>query len=172
MKSKLVTSLPIVFINQGECHFSRQPELVITILGSCLSIIMYSIEYKLSSLSHCLLPNRSINNEKDDNDFRYVDTSIKRMLGAFDKYNIPRDKISIKIFGGAEQLSNEIKKTPPVGKQNIITALKMFDDEGLNVISMDVGGNKGRKIYFSSHTGEVLLSRLEGYKIVRLDKLK
>jgi chemotaxis protein CheD len=172
MSSKLVTSLPIVFINQGECHFSRRPELVITILGSCLSVVMYSIEHRFSSLSHCLLPSRSISNEKDNNDFKYVDTSIRRMLNVFERHKVPRDKIFIKIFGGAEQLSNDIKKTPPVGKQNIIMALKVLDEEGLNVISMDVGGNKGRKIYFSSHTGEVLLSRLEGYKIVRLDKLK
>lgn len=172
MSSKLVTSLPIVFIKQGECHFSKSPELVITILGSCLSIIMYSTEYRFSGLSHCLLPSRHCNNEEDMNDFRYVDTSIEKMLSVFDKMKIPRNKINIKIFGGAEQLSSEKKRTPPVGKQNIIMALKILDREGLNVLSMDVGGIKGRKIYFSSHTGEVLLSRLGGYKIIRPDEIK
>jgi chemotaxis protein CheD len=172
MSSKLVTSLPIVFVKQGECHFSRHPELVITILGSCLSVIMYNIEHRFSALTHCLMPSQHMYNDDDGNDYKYVDTSVKQMLAIFDKQKIPRHKISIKIFGGAEQLSNDKKRTQPVGKQNIIMALNILDKEGLNVISMDVGGTKGRKIYFSSHTGEVLLSRLEGYKIVRLDKIK
>jgi chemotaxis protein CheD len=172
MTAKIVTSLPVVFVKQGECHFSRHPELVITILGSCLSVIMYSIEHRFSGLTHCLMPSQQGYNDSEDNGFKYVDTSVKKMLEIFDKQKIPRSKISIKIFGGAEQLNSEKKRTAPVGKQNIIMALNILDNEGLNVISMDVGGTKGRKIYFSSHTGEVLLSRLEGYKIVRLDKIK
>jgi chemotaxis protein CheD len=133
---------------------------------------MYSIEHGFSGLSHCLLPSRSCNNEEDKNDFRYVDTSLVKMLDTFDKMKIPRHKINIKIFGGAEQLASEKKKTPPVGKQNIIMALKILDSEGLNVLSMDIGGINGRKIYFSSHTGEVLLSRLGGYKIIRPEEIK
>jgi chemotaxis receptor (MCP) glutamine deamidase CheD len=41
-----------------------------------------------------------------------------------------------------------------------LTAVDLLFDEGLEIVSSDVGGNEGRKIFLFSETGDVYLSRL------------
>ncbi|MFO7444718.1 MAG: chemotaxis protein CheD [Ignavibacteriaceae bacterium] len=170
---QLITSLPLVYVKPGEFHFSRHPELIVTILGSCLAIIMYDIERGICAISHSVLPEKSTYaRDPDKNDYKYVDSSIHSMLKIFEDHKIPKSRIMVKVFGGSEQLHNNKRKQDSIGKQNIIIAMNLLKKINLNTVSMDVGGTKGRKIYLSSHTGEVLLSRLSSIKIVSLDKLK
>jgi chemotaxis protein CheD len=47
-----------------------------------------------------------------------------------------------------------------VGKQNIAAAQKIIEAEGITVTSMDVGGQQGRKLFFNTRTGDVMLKKL------------
>jgi len=47
-----------------------------------------------------------------------------------------------------------------IGRQNITAAEQVLKSEGLKMHAVDVGGLLGRKIYFYTDTGEVLLKRL------------
>jgi chemotaxis protein CheD len=73
----------------------------------------------------------------------------------------PRD-VEVKCFGGADLFSKKIEKpgTVSVGRQNVMTAEKVLAHEGFRIAKQDVGGLRGRKLYFYTHTGEVLLKRL------------
>ena len=53
------------------------------------------------------------------------------------------------------------RATFSIGKLNITTAQKIIEQEGLSIVSMDVGGTRGRKLYFHTRTGKVLIKRLE-----------
>lgn len=167
---QLISSLPVVYIKPGEFHLSNKPELLVTVLGSCVAVIMYDIEAGMCAIAHCVLPySEKYSLDEPRNDFRYVDTAVIKMLKIFRAKGIAKKKIFVKLFGGAEQLKQHVKIS--VGEQNIDAAIRMFEKERMHVISMDVGGNVGRKIHVSSHTGEVLLSRL-GVKIIKLDEVK
>jgi chemotaxis protein CheD len=39
--------------------------------------------------------------------------------------------------------------------------MQSLKKEGLSILSLDVGGATGRKLFFNTHTGEVLLKRLQ-----------
>ncbi len=158
------THLPSFFVKPGDYHFSKKPEMVITILGSCVSVIMYDLENKISFLSHCVLPTQAqYDNEGEKNQFKFVDSAIYKMLKVFEKYEIPKKNIVVKLFGGSDQLGSD-QKRDSIGKQNSSKALEILTKEKLNILSMDIGGTEGRKIYLTSHTGEVLLSRLGNTK--------
>jgi chemotaxis protein CheD len=157
--------LPVAFLKPGELHITRNPELVITVLGSCLSITMFNRRRGFAGISHCLLPHCGSLNACDRDcsiKFKYVDCSIRQMAAVFDRHDIPRDEIEVKCFGGADMFTR--KNTKPervsIGRQNIDMAEKILLREGLTLRAKDVGGVQGRKILFYTHTGEVLLKRL------------
>jgi chemotaxis protein CheD len=85
------------------------------------------------------------------------------MIERLDSFNTRRCDIEVKMFGGADMFSsdNSSREHKSVGRQNIETALKIINTEGLNLSASDVGGMGGRKIYFYTHTGEVLLKHLK-----------
>jgi chemotaxis protein CheD len=85
------------------------------------------------------------------------------MLKLFDRFDVKRRELEVKVFGGADMFdaARNGRATFSVGKLNISTAKKIIEQEGLSIVSMDVGGTQGRKLYFHTQTGEVLLKRLQ-----------
>ncbi|BDV42466.1 putative chemoreceptor glutamine deamidase CheD 2 [Geotalea uraniireducens] len=153
----LVTELPVIYLKPGEFYFSVEPSLVTTVLGSCVSVTMFDRTSRTAAICHALLPEGL-----QDDVFRYVDTSILRMLKVFAEQGIARQQLEVKLFGGSGMLG--IVKTGTgkegIGSRNIEIARQVLAAEGLTVTAADVGGVRGRKLFFYTHTGEVLLKRL------------
>ncbi len=157
--------LPVLYLKAGEMHFTEQPALVITVLGSCLSVTMHDKHRGIGGICHGLLPacarkGRCLGNCLDG--FRYVDCSIEHMIRLFCRAGARKSEIEVKCFGGADMFSRKIDKpgVVSVGRQNIVAAQAILKREGLKIVKQDVGGLRGRKIYFYTDTGEVLLKRL------------
>lgn len=157
--------LPKVFLRSGQVYISRNPVKVTTILGSCLSVTMFNRMHSLGAICHALLPN-----DKGKGNYKYVDSSVKRMVREFVKYGIKPEEIEVKLFGGSELVFPEETNSPfiAVGKQNIFSAREIAELLNLKIEVSDVGGNQGRKIIFFTHTGEVYLKRLN--KMERKDE--
>jgi chemotaxis protein CheD len=157
--------VPTVHLKAGEMHCADRPTLVVTVLGSCLSVILYNRRLGIGGICHGLLP--SCGKQKTCSGdcaekFRYVDCAIRQMLKTFDRFGVKRSEIEVKCFGGADMFSRPIEKPGllSVGQQNSETAEEVMKSEGLTLTTRDVGGLQGRKILFYTHTGEVLLKRL------------
>jgi chemotaxis protein CheD len=164
--NRLKEQLSQFYLKPGEMYFSDKPAVVVTVLGSCLSVTMFHRRRGLGAICHGLLPKCS--GQKGCygeclEGFKYVDCSIRRMVQVFDHYKVRRSEIEIKCFGGAEMFTRKIEgsNTVSVGRQNIISAENIFRSEGLKLNAKDIGGLQGRKIFFYTHTGDVLLKRLK-----------
>ncbi|MFZ5452548.1 MAG: chemotaxis protein CheD [Thermodesulfobacteriota bacterium] len=155
----LHTDLPVIFLKPGELFLGEQPAVVVTILGSCVSMIFYDRTHRLGAICHALLPTDTL----QENSFRFVDRSFYWMLKQFQSRGIVPSQIQGKLFGGADVLEFFQGKcrTATVGQQNIHKALELYKAHGLQVQASSLGGTWGRKIFFYTHTGEVLLRRLE-----------
>jgi chemotaxis protein CheD len=153
-----------IFLKPGEVYFSERPSIVSTVLGSCISVTMFSPERHIGAICHAVLPEERASGEA----FRYVDSSILTMLKGFDRYGIPRSRIEVKLFGGADMLPATPFKTREgsVGRQNIEIAMRVVEREKLRLVASDLGSTHGRKIFFNTHTGEILLKRLGKVKRV------
>ncbi|KAF0217441.1 MAG: chemotaxis protein [Geobacteraceae bacterium] len=157
------TKLPFHYLKPGEMFLGENPTLVTTLLGSCVSITMYSQRFRVGAICHGLLPSCRGKGRCDCTEsFRYVDCSIRQMMGGFHQLGIVREEIEVKVFGGSDMFSSDEKTgiSIAVGTQNVEMALKVIEREGLRLLVSDVGGSRGRKIFFYTHTGEVLLKRL------------
>ncbi|MBN2654057.1 MAG: chemotaxis protein CheD [Nitrospirae bacterium] len=153
-----------VYLKPGEMHFAESPTIVTTVLGSCVSVVMYSTRNGVGAICHGMLPTYKGKMSFDlvsSEGLRYVDFAIERMLKKFHDKGIAESELDVKLFGGAEMLPNSQSGTNlTVGRQNIEIARKIIDARSLDLVTFDVGGLQGRKIIFHTHTGDVYLKRL------------
>ncbi len=154
-----------IYLKPGEVHIAEQPTLVTTLLGSCVTVTLFNSRLRIGAICHGLLPEDNDSRGSDcvsTDHFKYVDSAIKCMLRKFSSYGIGSGEIDAKLFGGADMFSfrKELVQPATVGRLNINKARQVIEAEGIHLIASDVGGSVGRRIYFYTHTGEVLLKRL------------
>ena len=147
--------LPSVYLKPGELHFATGPTVVTTVLGSCVSVTMFERASGAAAICHAVLPEGC-----DSDALRYVDTAIIRMLELFSARGMLSRRLEVKLFGGADMMIAGGSRIG-VGRRNVEIARQVLAAEGLDVASADVGGTRGRKLFFYTHTGEVLLKRLQ-----------
>ena len=151
-----------VYLRPGELYIGEGPTKVITVLGSCVSVTLFSKRLCIGAICHGTLPHcrrRRGCHELCKEAFRFVDCSIHYMLGKMRGYGVADSELEVKLFGGADTLSS--KKENTIGSMNVKTALEIIRQEHLRVIAADVGDSFGRKIIFLTHTGDVYLKRLK-----------
>jgi chemotaxis protein CheD len=156
----LEQDIPIIYLKPGEIHFSPEPSKIITILGSCVSIIMYNKHQKIGAICHAVMPSLEIaktNKRLVKDEFQYVDSSVEWMLSRFEEFGIKRGEIEVKIFGGAEIFFDKKKGSNiAVGRKNIEAAVRIIKHNKLKLRAWNVGGNRGRKLIFYTDTGDVI----------------
>jgi chemotaxis protein CheD len=160
------TELPTIYLRTGEIYFTAQPVVIITVLGSCVSVNLFHRRLGLSAVSHGLMPhcrNQQACDGSCAESAKYVECSLHTMVDWFKRSGVALRELETGVYGGADMFGkpSAAKFTFSVGKQNIETAVNALSNEGVPVLTMDVGGTQGRKIYFNTRTGEVLLKRLQ-----------
>jgi chemotaxis protein CheD len=120
----------------------------------------------MGGIFHALLPRRADYERQAASHkypvYRFVDTALMAVHDEFIRIGARPGHLQIKVFGGAEVLIPEelCLENRSVGAQNVRAAFETIQKLGLRITASDVGGNRGRKIIFLTHTGEVLLKRL------------
>lgn len=162
------TKLPVVYLKPGEMYFTDRPTVVSTVLGSCVSITMFNGDLKIGAICHGLLPTcnkekRNICNNKCTDLYKYMDCAFRHMVHRFESYDLNRDEIEVKLFGGAGILTPQENEhgRMSIGFQNLRTTMGMIKKEGLKIRASDTGGSSGRKLFFLTHTGDVFLKHLK-----------
>jgi chemotaxis protein CheD len=160
MKFRKESEVSTIYLKPGEVCFSKSPVKIITILGSCISIVMYSRSSRVGAICHAVMPSRGaadMTRQRIRDAFQYVDSSMEWMLSQFEGAGIKRDAIEVKMFGGSEIFFDDGKSGGiGVGKKNIEAAIRMIRHKNLKLRAWNIGGNKGRKLIFYTDTGEVL----------------
>jgi chemotaxis protein CheD len=166
MRSKF-PDLPVVYLHPGEAYFGDKPVLVSTVLGSCISITMFCKKVNYGGISHCLLPTCGREGCANcDEPYKYVNCTMENMLKKFESMKIKKEDIEVKAFGGGDVLitKEESQKSKTIGRQNIAALTKWLENNEMKLTSYDMGGGKGRKIFFLPTTGDVYLKRIMSEK--------
>jgi chemotaxis protein CheD len=149
------------YLKPGEIYLAKEPALVTTVLGSCISVTMHHKPTGLSIMCHAVLPSRAESRKRDEDGrdiFQYVDSSIEWMVSQYEKLGIKPGAVEAKMFGGAAMFPETRigVRDLGVGRKNIDIAVEMLKQSSMNLAAWNVGGNQGRKLIFSTLTGEVL----------------
>ena len=154
------------FLKPGEMFYGDRATLVSTLLGSCVAVTMFSPRCRVGAICHALLPSRREEHScpgRCDEGSRYVDCAIRMMLEWFGQRGVLLEEIEVNAYGGSDMLGvkGPESRSVPVGRQNLEQALHIIRNTGLQLNVSDLGGRLGRKIRFSTHTGEVQLDLLK-----------
>jgi len=149
------------YLNQGMIFVSRNECIITTVLGSCISICLWDPASGIGGMNHYMLP---LWNGDSLPSPRYGNIAITKLIDKMISAGCAKKNLKAKVFGGAEILYMPKSMELSIGMQNIMLADDLLSREGIPVISIDVGGNCGRKIEFNTKEGIVKLKRLNNYQ--------
>lgn len=152
------------FLTIGGLIVADKPMQIWTILGPCVSVILHSPKKKISAMCHAQLVERSYTRREYFNfeslqyttstinniDFKYVICSVNYMIEQFLSMGINKHDIQASVYGGARLFSDSVFD---IGMENINVAFEILQDQGIDIVKTDVGGDKSRLIRHYSDTG-------------------
>lgn len=146
-----------IYLMPGEVVVASQPVVVSTILGSCIAVTMFSPSQGIGAICHAMMPDRSGRHH----DLRYVDTAIHYIYRKTNEFGAA-DDLEIKLFGGSQVLATgpHHPGNLAIGRKNVARAQEILTQLGLIVAKTDVGGTRGRKLFFSVLNGNVYVALL------------
>jgi chemotaxis protein CheD len=144
------------FVIEGTIFVSIKECQVKTVLGSCVSVCLWDPLLKIGGMNHYLLP---LWNGEGLPTPRYGNIAIPKLIKKMMSYGCKKKNIKAKVFGGANVLTQINNRDNSAGINNVILAEDMLKEEGIPIISFDVGEHFGRKIKFNTKTGVVMVKR-------------
>lgn len=150
-----------VNIGIGELYVASEPTVISTILGSCVSVCLFDPVSKVGGMNHMLLPGSPDMKEFNES-ARYGINAMELLINGLLTNGAKRHNLKAKVFGGGHVFNGAgFREVFTPGKDNTKFTFSFLEDENLPIESYNVGGNFGRKIYFESDTGEVLMKRVK-----------
>lgn len=143
----------------GEYYVTQNKEVIMTILGSCVSACIRDPYVGIGGINHFMLPQSQTgqwSNTTVNEATRYGNFAMEHLINDILRFGGAKNGLEIKLFGGGKVL----KTTTGVGERNIKFALNYLKAEGYRVLSSDLGGQHSRKIAFFPETGKVLMKIL------------
>jgi chemotaxis protein CheD len=133
-------------------------ELITYALGSCLGITLYDPVARVGGLLHVMLPLSTIDPAKaTDNPCMFVDTGVPRLFLDCYKAGAQKQRVVVKVAGGASVHQNEEDDLFQIGKRNFVMLRKLLWKNGVLLKAHDVGGTHSRTMSLDIETGAVSL---------------
>ncbi len=150
-----------ITIHIGGYYVSKEPSVVKTILGSCISVCLFESENKIGGMNHFMLPeSKDLDNVDDYNNTRYGIYAMEVIMNEILKLGGKKSNITAKIFGGGNVLPGLTSNVLKIADKNINFAKKFLSDENIPIITEDIGGNTPRKVFFFNTENKIMLKKL------------
>ena len=112
---------------------------------------------------HYLLPNSTGNAQRaKEEPFVYADTGMNLLLGQLESMGLKKNKMQVKIAGGASVLKIETKGFD-IGKRNYLAIRKILWKYGMFIDAEDVGGSSPSTLHMRIDNGDVTITT-KGFK--------
>jgi chemotaxis protein CheD len=145
----------------GEVYVTRENEMIMTVLGSCVSACIRNPKTNVGGMNHFMLPQMGPGKSiltLDGTAARYGNWAMEVLINEILKYGGNKRDLEVKLFGGGKVLDN---MTMGIGKCNIDFVFNFLDQEGIAVAAHDVGDRFPRKLLYFPHTGRVKVRKLQ-----------
>jgi chemotaxis protein CheD len=158
----------MVKVFPGEFYVTSKPEeLLVTVLGSCVSACIRDPRTGVGGMNHFMLPHSKAGHWAGDlQSTRFGNFAMEKLINELMKAGCSRDLLEIKVFGGG----NVTDTSNAIGTENGEFILRYLEAEGLRCVAQDLGGQLPRRIQYSPATGKVirrLLGTGESYAVAR-----
>lgn len=142
----------LINVGVSQLSMGAAPQVLRTILGSCVGICIYDRMKKTGGLAHILLPT----NPGDGHMEKYASTAIPNLVNRLLKDGCRKEFMSAKIAGGASMFKFSSNVTlGQIGDRNVEECRKILEKYGIPVVAEDTGGSAGRVIDFFLEDGRL-----------------
>ncbi|WP_455203264.1 chemoreceptor glutamine deamidase CheD [Kaarinaea lacus] len=144
----------------GEYYVTTQNEMIVTVLGSCVSACIRDPIFGIGGMNHFMLPSQ--NNESGWEKFgigvatRYGNFAMEHLINEILRNGGSRKNLEVKIIGGGKILA----QMTDIGDKNIRFVQEYIRTEGLKLLSQDVGDIFPRKVQYIPKLGKVRVKKL------------
>ncbi|HOT43801.1 MAG TPA: chemotaxis protein CheD [Spirochaetota bacterium] len=143
----------LINVGIADYNISSSPDVLRTILGSCVGICLYDSGKKIGGMCHIMLPAMK---EQGASVKKYADTAIPLMLDEMKSRGADVSRIQAKIVGGARMFNvSENSMMGEIGNNNVLKVREVLGELAIGIVSEDIGGNYGRTIDFYLDSGMV-----------------
>ncbi|MEE2002299.1 chemotaxis protein CheD [Alkalimonas sp. MEB108] len=143
-----------IFLKPGDWFFGKTQGTATTILGSCVSLVLWQPERKLIGISHALLPHRPSATSTTGLSARFADEVVLLLSREITKHQLKPMDFQAKLFGGGDMFCFE-RMHDPVGEKNIRAFSRMLNELDVDIVQSDLGGQLYRKLTICMATGQV-----------------
>lgn len=151
---------PAVKVLPGEYYATDSEEMIVTVLGSCVSVCLRDNYSGVGGLNHFLLPHDRSSGESSllTESARYGTYAMELLVNHLLKLGAQRRRLEAKVFGGGQVIKDFTFAN--VGERNVRFVLTHLRNEGIPVVARDVLNNYPRKVHFFPHSGRVMLKKI------------
>ncbi len=133
--------------------------LITYALGSCLGIVIYDPAVSVAGMLHVMLPTGTIDPSKmQEKPAMFVDSGIPLLFKECYKLGAKKERMQVKVAGGAHAGACEEDDRFQIGKRNMIALRKLLWKNGVMIHANDTGGvQTSRTMWVDVATGDVTL---------------
>jgi two-component system chemotaxis response regulator CheB len=150
-----------VFLQPGEYFAGDASHRIRTLLGSCISITLWSPLARVGAMSHCLLPTRGradVDGVRGlalrELDARYADEALHLMLHELERRHVRASQCRAKVFGGGDMFpAQKHAGVVAVGRRNGEAARELLQAHGIELVSENLFGEGHRQMVFDVASG-------------------
>jgi chemotaxis protein CheD len=149
-----------IYLAPGSMCFRNKPAHIHTLLGSCVSIVLWHPVRKLAGISHCLLPSRQKRGRGLDGN--YVDEAFEWLMHNVHSHQTKACEYQIKLFGGGEMFPQQPRSgsLADVAGMNCLAVNQIAARLKLLPSAVDLGGTGHRNLVFDTNSGDVWVKHL------------
>jgi two-component system chemotaxis response regulator CheB len=151
-----MTEVNRVFILPGEYFISKQPNIISTLLGSCVAVCLYHPQLKFGGMNHFMLPT-SPNKERSG---KYGDYATAVLLQFFERTVGSLNGLEAIISGGANVIST-IGSGTQIGQRNVEIAREILKKHNIRIIKENVGGTHGLKLHYQNWDNKLTIEQMD-----------
>ena len=146
----------------GEYYVTCHPEVITTVLGSCVSACIRDARLGIGGKNHFMVP---LHGSQGDSAWgaiasaatRYGNVAMERLINDILKMGGRRENLEIKLVGGGRVLAD---MTTDIGARNIDFVREYVAAEGFRVLGEDLGDIHARRVVYFPQSGRMRVRKL------------
>lgn len=149
-----------VKILPGEYFVTQRNIVIVTVLGSCVSVCLRDRVSGIGGMNHFMLPGNSDGGISPISaSARYGVYAMELLINHLLKLGARRNCFEAKVFGGGSVLRGMTANN--VGDRNAEFVREYLDTEQIQVVAEDLLDIYPRKVYYFPSTGRVMVKKLK-----------
>lgn len=132
-------------------------EMLVTVLGSCVSACIRDPAIGIGGMNHFMLPESGDDPwDSTSSSMRYGNVAMERLINEILSSGGARNRLEIKVFGGG----NVMRGNSNIGHRNAEFVESYLAAENLSIAAAHLRGSLPRRIHYFPITGKVMLLEL------------